>query len=477
MRIPFGSVASLALCFTVSAFAAEPFDDKFRQLEEVLPTPNTYRTASGAPGHAYWQQRADYTIRATLDEAKREIAGSGSISYHNQSPDTLGYLWLQLDQNIYKPDSDARRMTTAPSRQAWARTAGDETMKFEGLRGILARGDFQGGFHIRALKGADGQALKYVVNRTMMRIDLPQPLKPGQDFVFQIEWDYRINEQKVLGGRAGYEVFDDKNALFEVAQWFPRMAAYYDAAGWQHKQFLGSGEFTLEFGDYDVQLTVPADHIVAATGALQNPQDVLSSAQRERLEQARGSDKPVIIVTQKEAALQGGQRARLRLGIEPQVHLGCARLQEGRQRCDGHVLLSERRQSAVGKIQHASHRAHDRAVQQVQHRLPVPDGHFRQRPRGRHGVSDDLVQRPPSGERQKDGRADVFEADQVWADRRHHPRSGPQLLPDDHQLGRAPVDLDGRRPQHLRAVPGAAGLGRELPGLARRTARDRRLHA
>ena len=301
MRIPFGSVASLALCFTVSAFAAEPFDDKFRQLEEVLPTPNTYRTASGAPGHAYWQQRADYTIRATLDEAKREIAGSGTITYHNQSPDTLGYLWVQLDQNIYKPDSDARRMTTAPSRQAWAKTAGEDTMKFEGLRGILARGDFQGGFNIRRLTGADGQPLKYVINRTMMRIDLPQPLKPGQDFAFQIDWDYRINEQKVLGGRAGYEVFDDKNALFEVAQWFPRMAAYYDAAGWQHKQFLGSGEFTLEFGDYDVQLTVPADHIVAATGALQNPQEVLSSAQRERLDQARGSDKPVVIVTQKEA--------------------------------------------------------------------------------------------------------------------------------------------------------------------------------
>ena len=301
MRISFGSVASLALCFTVSAFAAEPFDDKFRQLEEILPTPNTYRTASGAPGHAYWQQRADYAIRATLDEAKRAITGSGTVTYHNQSPDTLGYLWVQLDQNIYKPDSDARRMATAPSRQAWARTAGDETMKFEGLRGMLARGDFQGGFNIRALKGADGQPLKYVINRTMMRIDLPQPLKPGQDFVFQVDWDYRINEQKVLGGRAGYEVFDDKNALFEVAQWFPRMAAYYDAAGWQHKQFLGSGEFTLEFGDYDVQLTVPADHVVAATGQLQNPQDVLSAAQRERLEQARTSDKPVIIVTQKEA--------------------------------------------------------------------------------------------------------------------------------------------------------------------------------
>src|SRR5471032_2783063 len=195
MRISFGPVACLALCFTVSAFAAEPFDDKFRQLEELLPTPNTYRTASGAPGHAYWQQRADYVIRASLDEARREIRGSGTVTYHNQSPDTLGYLWVQLDQNIYKPDSDARRMLTAPSRQAWAKT-GEDSMKFEGLRGILAGREFQGGFNIRALKGADGQPLKYVINRTMMRIDLPQPLKPGQDFVFQIDWDYRSTNRK-----------------------------------------------------------------------------------------------------------------------------------------------------------------------------------------------------------------------------------------------------------------------------------------
>ncbi|MGO4378210.1 M1 family metallopeptidase [Pseudoduganella sp. RAF53_2] len=292
-----------ALWFAASAAtAADPFDDKFRQLDEILPTANQYRTASGAPGHAYWQQRADYTIRASLDEANRAITGTETITYHNNSPDTLTYLWVQLDQNIFKPDSDARMMMTAPSREAWAKARTEEEgMKFEGMRNILTR-DFDGGFKITAVKNASGGALKYTINRTMMRIDLPTPLKPGERFVFGVDWNYKINEQKVLGGRSGYEYFEeDKNTLFEVAQWFPRMAAYYDVTGWQHKQFLGSGEFTLEFGDYDVSVTVPADHVVAATGELQNPNDVLSAAQRDRLAKARTSDKPVVIVTQSEA--------------------------------------------------------------------------------------------------------------------------------------------------------------------------------
>lgn len=292
-----------ALCLTATAFAAEPFDDKFRQLDELLPSANQYRTASGAPGHAYWQQRADYTIRATLDEANRAISGSGQVTYHNNSPDTLHYLWLQLDQNIYKPDSDARMTMTAPSREAWGRAKSDEEgMKYEGLRNILAGRDFDGGFKIGSVKGSGGAPLQYTVNRTMMRIDLQQPLKPGEKFSFSIDWTYKINEQKVLGGRSGYEYFaEDKNALFEIAQWFPRMAAYYDVYGWQHKQFLGSGEFTLEFGDYDVQITVPADHIVASTGELQNPGEVLTAAQRDRLAKARTSKTPVVIVTQAEA--------------------------------------------------------------------------------------------------------------------------------------------------------------------------------
>jgi hypothetical protein len=298
IRLP---IALAAVCLSVSAFAADPFDDKFRQLDELLPTASTIRTASGAPGQAYWQQRADYTIRATLDEANRSIRGAETITYHNNSPDTLNYLWVQLDQNIYKPNSDARMSATSVSREAWAKPRSpEEGMKFDALRTTFEGLTFEGGFNITNVKSGS-RKLAYVINRTMMRIDLPQPLKPGQRFSFDVEWNYKINEQKVLGGRSGYEKFDDKNDLFEIAQWFPRMAAYYDVYGWQHKQFLGAGEFTLEFGDYDVEITVPADHIVASTGVLQNPGSVLTAAQRDRLAKARTAKAPVVIVTQAEA--------------------------------------------------------------------------------------------------------------------------------------------------------------------------------
>ena len=270
-------VRLLALCLTLFAplsglCAAAPFDDKFRQLEELLPTPNSYRTASGAPGHAYWQQRADYVIRATLDEERRAITASEQITYHNRSPDSLAYLWLQLDQNGLRQDADQRRVLSAPSRQAWLSGSEDEALKFEDLRAIHTGREFDGGFKLTAVKAANGKPLPYVVNQTMLRIDLPVALAPGQSVTFNIDWSYRINDQKVLVERSGYEYCeDDKNTIFQIAQWFPRMAAYYDAAGWQHKQFLGSGEFTLEFGDYELYLTVPGDHVVAATGELQNP--------------------------------------------------------------------------------------------------------------------------------------------------------------------------------------------------------------
>jgi hypothetical protein len=293
----------------MSAIAAEPFDDKFRQLDELLPTPTTIRTASGSPGHAYWQQRADYAIRATLDEATRSIQGAETITYHNNSPDTLTYLWVQLDQNIFKPNSDARTGATLPSRDAWKAATPETGVKFDAIRNLLEARTFAGGFNIKGVKDGSGRALPYVINRTMMRIDLPQPLKPGARTSFAIDWSFNIPEQKVLGGRSGYEKFDDKNDLFEIAQWFPRMAAYYDVYGWQHKQFLGQGEFTLEFGDYDVQVTVPADHIVASTGELQNPDAVLTAAQRDRLKQARTADKPVVIVTQAEAEAKEKTRA------------------------------------------------------------------------------------------------------------------------------------------------------------------------
>jgi len=307
-RLPTGVAA---LCLVAATFAstfatpamaaAAPFDDKFRQLDELLPTPNTIRTASGAPGHAYWQQRADYTIRATLDESRRALSGAGTITYYNNSPDSLKYLWLQLDQNIYRQDSDARQSATLPSRDAWAGRTEQTGVKFDALRTVLEGRTFPGGFDILAVKDSSGRALPHTINKTMMRVDLPQPLKPGARVTFSVDWRYNINEQKILGGRSGYEKFDDKNDLYEIAQWFPRMAAYYDVYGWQHKQFLGAGEFTLEFGDYDVRITTPADHIVASTGELQNPGEVLTATQRQRLETARTARKPVIIVTQAEA--------------------------------------------------------------------------------------------------------------------------------------------------------------------------------
>ncbi|MDM5178114.1 M1 family metallopeptidase [Massilia sp. DJPM01] len=293
---------ALAACLACSIAAAQPFEDKFRQLDELLHTPGITRTASGAPGHAYWQQRADYKLRATLDEAKRRIDGSGTVTYHNNSPDTLSYLWVQLDQNMFRADSDNRAIATVPSREAWGKATEADGMKFEAMRFIVESRTFDGGFNITGLTGTGGQPLKYTINKTMMRIDLPQPMKPGSRFSFKMAWNFNIPEMHVLGRRSGYEKFEeDKNDLFEVAQWYPRMAAYYDAAGWQNKQYLGDGEFTLEFGDYDIELTVPADHIVASTGELKNPAEVLSATQRERLKQARSSGKPVIIVTQKEA--------------------------------------------------------------------------------------------------------------------------------------------------------------------------------
>ena len=293
---------ALTLALATAAHAAEPFDDKFRQLDELLPTPSTTRTASGAPGHAYWQQRADYKLRATLDETKRAVTGAGTVTYHNNSPDTLHYLWVQLDQNMFRGDSDNRNISTIPSRDAWQK-GGADGVKFDAIRFAFESRAFDGGFKIASVKGSDGRPLHYAINKTMMRIDLPQPLKPGAKVSFAMEWSFNIPEASVIGRRMGFERFDkqDKNDLFELAQWFPRMAAYYDVAGWQNKQYLGDGEFTLEFGDYDVEITVPADHIVASTGELQNAGEVLTAQQRERLKQARTAKKPVLIVTQLEA--------------------------------------------------------------------------------------------------------------------------------------------------------------------------------
>ncbi|WP_276498915.1 M1 family metallopeptidase [Pontibacter litorisediminis] len=287
-------IAGLALAGLVAGpLAALAQDTKFAQLGQELPTPNTYRTASGAPGHEYWQQRADYTIKVELDDENQSITGSETITYTNNSPDVLSYLWVQLDQNIFEPNSMSNLTQTA------------ELRKEVPLRAVeyMTREKFDGGFKISKVADRGGKALKYTINNTMMRIDLPAPLKPKQSVTFSIDWKHNINNQKTLGGRSGYEYFpEDDNYLYEMAQWFPRMAVYDDVNGWQHKQFLGSGEFALPFGDYKVSITVPADHVVSATGELQNASQVLSSTHQKRWAEAAKSDKPVVIVSQEEAA-------------------------------------------------------------------------------------------------------------------------------------------------------------------------------
>ncbi|WP_445364136.1 M1 family metallopeptidase [Microbulbifer sp. ANSA003] len=294
------TVAWLAMSGTSGSFAADPLNvtgDKFRQLEELLPTPNSYRTASGAPGHAYWQQQADYDIKVSLDDDKQLITASETITYTNNSPDTLRYLWVQLDQNRFKPNSSGN-LATPVDMEAIA----PDTIPFKSFRRAVVSDEFPGGYQITKVADTRGRELRHTIVDTGMRIDLPQPLASGSSVSFQIDWAYKVIEQKALGGRSGYEYFErDDNYLYEIAQWFPRMAAYNDVSGWQNKQFLGRGEFALEFGDYRVAIEVPADHIVAATGVLQNPKDVLTSKQRERLRKARTASKPVMIVTKSEA--------------------------------------------------------------------------------------------------------------------------------------------------------------------------------
>jgi len=266
--------------------------NKFRQLGTELPTPNVYRTASGAPGAQYWQQKADYKISLELDDEKQQIYGEETITYTNNSPDQLEYLWLQLDQNMRAKDSDTYKVQT---------NSISDKMSLRQLQRLEP--SFDGGFKIDHVKGTDGANLKYTINKTMMRIDLEENLKPGEQYSFNIKWWYNINDRMKIGGRSGYEYFEeDDNYLYTIAQFFPRMVSYNDEDGWQNKQFLGRGEFTLTFGDYDVEITVPKDHLVAATGTLQNEDDVLTKKQQERFDEARNEfDNPIFIVTQKEA--------------------------------------------------------------------------------------------------------------------------------------------------------------------------------
>ncbi|WP_289041098.1 M1 family metallopeptidase [uncultured Zobellia sp.] len=268
--------------------------NKFKQLYEEFATPNNYRSASGAPGPDYYQQQADYKMDIELDDKNAKIYGTETITYTNNSPDHLEYLWLQLDQNVRaktskSPLRNGDGVPMAEQASAFAQKYMTET--------------FDGGFNIAYVKDANGKPLKYTINQTMMRIDIPQPLKSKEQISFSIKWDYNIPNHTINRARSGYEYFEkDGNRAYVIAQFFPRMAVYSDVEGWQNHQFWGSGEFALTFGDYDVNITVPADHVLDATGTLQNRKEVFSKEMMKRYEKAKKSyDKPVLIVTQEEA--------------------------------------------------------------------------------------------------------------------------------------------------------------------------------
>jgi hypothetical protein len=266
--------------------------NKFRQLKQELATPNVYRTASGAPGHEYYQQQANYDIKIELDDEKQTIHGKERITYINNSPDRLDYLWLQLDQNMRAQGSDSK-LIQVERMEDFNTLAKVHSKMFE----------FDGGYKIDYIKATNGEDMDYAINKTMLRIDLKEPLQPGKSISFDLKWWYNINDRMKIGGRAGYEYFpEDENYLYTIAKFFPRMCVYNDVEGWQNKQFLGRGEFTLPFGDYNVEIKVPDDHVIAATGVLQNESQVLTSKQRERLAAAKKDfSKPTIIVTQEEA--------------------------------------------------------------------------------------------------------------------------------------------------------------------------------
>ncbi len=268
-------------------------EDPFRQIHELLPSPNESRLASGAPGPKYWQQRVDYNIQVHLDDEKQILVGSEKINYRNNSPHELKYLWVQLDQNRFAPGSDESLTKEAP---------GLDNMSFQRLRSQLYRETFQGGHKIKSVFNQKGKPIKHEIVGTMMRIDLDDPMTSGSNFIFQIDWEYNIIDADLNRARSGYEFFKkDKNYIYELAQWFPRMAAYTDYTGWQNKQFLGSGEFALEFGNYTVEITTPADHIVAATGELQNPKNVMTTEQINRWNKAKSSGEITFIVNPEEA--------------------------------------------------------------------------------------------------------------------------------------------------------------------------------
>jgi hypothetical protein len=276
--------------------------NNFKQLYEEFATPNRFRTASGAPGVDYYQQQVDYVMDIELDDANKKLYGKETITYTNNSPDELSYLWVQLDQNIREKDAPALEKNGS-GVSPLTRVASFATKNM--------KDPFDGGFNVEYVRDSNGKSLKTITNQTMMRVDLPAPLKSGQKFVFSIKWWYKINDHVNDGGRSGYEYFaKDDNRAYVIAQFFPRLAVYNDVEGWQNYQFWGNGEFALNFGNYEVNITVPEDHIMEATGELQNPKEVLSRKEYQRYKQAQNTfDKPVLIVTQDEVIAKEATKA------------------------------------------------------------------------------------------------------------------------------------------------------------------------
>lgn len=284
---------SLAMAQNIQNNPGSNHGNKFEQLGTILPTPNEQRTASGAPGVKYWQQRADYNIKCELDEKNLLLTGAETITYTNNSPDPLTYIWLQLDENEH---------STTKSANYQDATKMPVVGTTKNLDQLSAKEDNGDGINITKLTDALGKNLKYTVNKTMMRVDLPVALKTGQKFIFNINWNYKITDRMSVGGRGGYEYFPaDGNYLFTMTQWYPRLCVYSDFQGWQNHQFTGRGEFALTFGDFKVQMTVPADHLVGSTGECINYSAVLSPTQLSRYNTAKTATAPVEIQTLAEA--------------------------------------------------------------------------------------------------------------------------------------------------------------------------------
>jgi len=292
---------ALMLSFSAIAVYAQPLrnagsnhGNRFEQLDYLLQDPNEYRTASGAPGPKYWQQRADYDINVDINEEANLLTGAETVTYFNNSPDILTYIWLQVDENFHHPNSENNY--DKPSSMG-SRLTHQQLLQMnpkEYLNGY--------GVNITALTDVTGRPLTYTVNQTMMRVEMPIPLKPGQKFVFKCNWNYKIPDKLTRYGRGGYEYFaEDDNNLYSIAQWFPRLAVYSDFQGWQNMQFSGGAEFALTFGNYKVNITVPEDHIVAATGECKNLATVLTPAQMARWQQAQTATEPIEVVTLAEA--------------------------------------------------------------------------------------------------------------------------------------------------------------------------------